>query len=340
MKEKITNKKILIVGGTGSLGQALIRKLSDSNELLILSRDELKQWTLKNETKSKKIRFFVGDLRDHSRVEEIILNTKPNIIIIAAALKQVDTCEYYPSESIKTNILGVQNLVEIVEKNLPTLKNLEVVTMVSTDKSCEPTNVYGMCKSIAERIVTSKSIFNKKPRFVAVRYGNVLESRGSIIPLFRHQAINSKAFTITHPEMTRFIMTLDESIELIVKATLNAKSGQTWIPFLPSMKVLDLAKMFSQKYNKPIKNIGIRPGEKIDESLISEPESLRVLQKGKYYIMENSLVTELKNAKLFSYSSKNEVLSFSQLHNLLMKKKIFDWNLKELVGSKIDHFKN
>ena len=172
-------------------------------------------------------------------------------------------------------------------------------------------------------IVTSKSIFNKKPRFVAVRYGNVLESRGSIIPLFRHQAINSKAFTITHPAMTRFIMTLDESIELIVKATLNAKSGQTWIPFLPSMKVLDLAKMFSQKYNKPIKNIGIRPGEKIDESLISEPESLRVLQRGKYYIMENSLVTELKNAKLFSYSSKNEVLSFSQLHNLLMKKKDF-----------------
>ncbi len=339
MKNSIKDNKILIIGGTGSLGQSLIRKLLKSNEILIFSRDELKQWTLKNEFKSKKIKFFVGDLRDISRVEDVLLNVNPSIIIIAAALKQVDTCEMYPSESIKTNIFGVQNLVDVVERNQSSLDNLKVVTMISTDKSCEPTNVYGMCKSIAERIITSKAQFHKKIKFVAVRYGNVLESRGSIIPLFRYQAENTNGFTITHPQMTRFIMTLDESIELITQATLNAKSGETWIPDLPSMKVYDLAKMFSSKYKKPIIEIGIRPGEKIHESLISETESFRVKKNKKYYVIENSISSQINSSKIYSYSSRDHILTFEKLHKLLIDKNIFDWDLKSLVGSKIDHFK-
>ncbi|MBF91564.1 MAG: hypothetical protein CMP34_02005 [Rickettsiales bacterium] len=339
MKFLIKNEKILIIGGTGSLGQALIRKLLKSNEISVFSRDELKQWTLKNEFKSKKINFFVGDLRDITRIEDVLINVNPSIIIVAAALKQVDTCEMYPSESIKTNIIGVQNLVDIVERNQSILNNLKVVTMISTDKSCEPTNVYGMCKSIAERIITSKAQFHKKIKFIAVRYGNVLESRGSIIPLFRYQAENTKGFTITHPQMTRFIMTLDESIELINGATLNANSGETWIPNLPSMKVYDLAKMFSRKYKKPIFEIGIRPGEKIHESLISETESFRVKKNKKYYILENSLSSKINSSRVYSYSSKDHTLTFEKLHKLLIDKKIFDWDLKSLVGTRIDHFK-
>ncbi|MEK7802620.1 MAG: polysaccharide biosynthesis protein, partial [Pseudomonadota bacterium] len=183
------NKKILIIGGTGSLGRALIRRLSEDNEIIVYSRDEAKHWTIRNQlTPKQNVQFEVGDIRDANRVEEIILKVKPHIILIAAALKQVDTCERSPFESIQTNTLGIHNVINAVVRQEDRLTTLETVLMVSTDKACAPTNVYGMCKAISERVVTSQSISGSSIKFVGVRYGNVLESRGSIIPLFRWQA--------------------------------------------------------------------------------------------------------------------------------------------------------
>lgn len=330
----------MIIGGTGSLGKALVRRLSAENELTILSRDELKQWTMRNDlTPDQNVKFEVCDMRDRLRIEEVLLTHSPDVVIIAAALKQVDTCERAPSESIKTNILGVQNLVEIVERNLDRLTNLESVVMVSTDKACEPTNVYGMSKAIAERIVTSRGTLHKSPRFVAVRYGNVLESRGSIIPLFRYQAENAETFTLTDEGMTRYVMTLDESIDLIIAAMTKAKSGETWLPSIRSMRVKDLADIFSRIYNKPIEIMGIRPGEKLHEMLISETESLRMVEKDGFYVLKSAMEAIDKDVKLVEYSSEQDCLSQQELENYLNSLGILSGDMDKFVGTKIDEIR-
>lgn len=259
------------------MGKTLVRRFVNDNEVLVFSRDEAKQWTLRNEFKHPNLSFEVGDMRDKQRVDEAINTWEPDYVIIAAALKQVDTCELAPLESIKTNILGVENVVSSVAHYTQSRQRKNTtVCMVSTDKACSPTNVYGMCKSIAERVVLEYARRDRYGnKYVAVRYGNVLESRGSIIPLFKYQAEHNDAFTLTHPDMTRFIMTLDQSVDLIVNTMLHAKTGETWIPKLPSMKIKDLAAIFSDMHDKPVEVIGMRPGEKIHESLISDTESFR-----------------------------------------------------------------
>lgn len=327
------------MGGTGSLGQALIRQLRPDNEVFIASRDELKQWTMRNHLKDEGVRFLVCDMRDRQRLEEVVLTCKPHMVIVAAALKQVDTCERAPSESIKTNILGVQNLVEVVDRSLDRLGDLEAVVMVSTDKACEPTNVYGMSKAIAERIVTSRSELHKHPRFVAVRYGNVLESRGSIIPLFRYQAEHGHAFTLTHPDMTRFVMTLDESINLILRAATQAKSGETWIPRLRSMRVQDLAEIFSEQHGKPLEIIGMRPGEKLHEMLVSQPESLRTRTAGDLYVIASSLERPPDNASSFSYGSDHDVLGRADLERYLGKLGVLTGDMDRFVGISVDEIR-
>lgn len=338
--EHLENKKILVIGGTGSLGKALVRRLSDKNHLVVVSRDELKQWTMRNDLlEGQNVSFAVCDMRDRQRLEEVVLTESPDVIVIAAALKQVDTCERAPSESIKTNIIGVQHLVEIVERNLDRMANLESVVMVSTDKACEPTNVYGMSKAIAERIVTSRGQLHKSPRFVAVRYGNVLESRGSIIPLFRYQAEHSPAFTLTHEGMTRFVMTLDESIDLIIAAAKNAESGETWLPTIRSMKVKDLAEIFARLYKKPIKVTGIRPGEKLHEMLISETESLRLMKKSGYYVLKSSMVPVSDGAKMVEYSSEQDCLSQDDLEQYLNELGILTTAMDQFVGTKIEEIR-
>ena len=331
------NKKIMIIGGTGSLGRALIRRLSEKNQLIVYSRDEAKHWTIRNQlTPNQKVEFEVGDIRDGARVEEIILKWKPNIILIAAALKQVDTCERSPFESIQTNTLGIHHVINAVVRQEDRLPQLETVLMVSTDKACAPTNVYGMCKAISERVVTSQSISGSPIKFVGVRYGNVLESRGSIIPLFRWQAENADAFTVTHPDMTRFIMTLDESIDLIVATGKGAKSGEIWLPKLRAMNILDLANIFSEKYNKPVKIIGMRPGEKLFEELVSSPESVRISEDGQYYRMAASHVMPPLDAKIFAYGSNDDVLSKDALEAYLNSINIFETDMNKFVGLEID----
>ena len=336
----IINQTILIFGGTGSLGKTLINRFYKRNKLIIFSRDEAKHWTIKNELKSQKnIRFNIGDIRDQESVDKAFLEFNPSIVIIASALKQIDTCEQSPFESIKTNILGINNVINSTVRYADRLKKLNSVLFVSTDKACSPSNVYGMSKSLAERLVTNFSNKNKNTKYIAVRYGNVLESRGSILPLFRFQAEFKRHLTVTHANMTRFIMTLEESADLIVSALLGAKSGELWLPKLKSMKIIDLAEIFSERYFKPIKIVGIRPGEKLHEELISYSESMRVQFKNNIYIMQSSLKNINLNKKMFNYSSNQDLISKKELKAYLKSTKVFDKPLDQFIGKKIDDLK-
>jgi len=336
----LINQTILIFGGTGSLGKTLINRFYKRNKLIIFSRDEAKHWTIKNELKSQKnIRFNIGDIRDQESVDKAFLEFNPSIVIIASALKQIDTCEQSPFESIKTNILGINNVINSTVRYAERLKKLNSVLFVSTDKACSPSNVYGMSKSLAERLVTNFSNKNKNTRYIAVRYGNVLESRGSILPLFRFQAEFKRHLTVTHTNMTRFIMTLEESADLIVSTLLGAKSGELWLPKLKSMKIIDLAEIFSERYSKPIKIVGIRPGEKLHEELISYSESIRVQFKNNIYIMQSSLKNINLNKKMFNYNSNQDLISKKELKAYLKSIKVFDKPLDQFIGKKIDDLK-
>ncbi len=333
----------LIFGGTGSLGKKLIsRFLSSDNRVTVYSRDEAKHWSIKNELANdpivKNLNFVVGDIRDYERVKEAIFTHSPDVIIIAAALKQVDTCELSPAESVKTNLLGTENVIKAVLENAKTLRLVypSKVLFVSTDKACSPVNVYGMCKAISERVVTSQAQRHHEGLdFLCVRYGNVLESRGSIIPLFKYQAMNNQNLTVTDPEMTRFLMTLDDSVDLIEMALNAGKSGETWIPRLPAMKIGYLAEIFSEDYNKPIKVIGLRPGEKQHEDLINESESTRTRVIGSSHFVIGPAF-DAGSGESFMYSSKQDVMSKIQLREYLNKLGILDMPLSKFTGLTIE----
>lgn len=282
--KKLTDRRILVFGGTGSLGRALIRRLGPENEVHVFSRDENKHWTLRNELgRDSSVRFHLGDVRDPDRVMDVLKGVNPCTVINAAAMKHVDACEVSLHECIATNVQGARNVADACRRlgqgngGCPS-----VVLQVSTDKACQPVNAYGMCKALAERVFTTQPLcrrFSRNPggfpRFIAVRYGNVLESRGSIIPLFRWQAENRQALTVTDPDMTRFVMTLDDSVDLIVTAIGSARHGETWIPRIPAMRIGDLAELFSERFGKPIESIPVRPGEKKHEDLVGETEATR-----------------------------------------------------------------
>lgn len=329
--------RYLIFGGTGSLGRKLIDRLLPKNVVAVYSRDEAKHWTIRNELSSHphhdKLEFLVGDIRDQGRIAAAIRQFKPQVIIVAAALKQVDTCELSPSESVMTNLIGTQNVIDAV--NSLTHGAPEAVLFVSTDKACAPVNVYGMCKAISERVVTSQARTGlSHVRYLAVRYGNVLESRGSIIPLFKHQAASAEFLTVTDPDMTRFVMTLDDSVDLILRALRDGESGTTWIPILPAMRIGDLAEIFSERSGKPIKVIGLRPGEKKHEDLINESESVRTTKLLKYYMIGPAF--QAGGGNRFTYASSDEVMSKEQLRDHLTKLGIIDKPLSEFKGLAIE----
>jgi UDP-glucose 4-epimerase len=334
---ELCGKRILIIGGTGSLGRALIRRLARTNQISIMSRDEAKHWTIRNRLpQGVDVDFFVGDIRDLERVTRILLEARPQVIIMAAALKQVETCENSPQESIQTNINGISNVVSSVLSLEDRLEEIETVLMVSTDKACSPTNVYGMSKAISERVVTSAGRGHTRIKFVGVRYGNVLESRGSIIPLFKFQVQSHKYMTVTHQDMTRFIMTLDESIDLIQDAILSANSGEIILPKLKSMKIVDLAEIFSKRFSKPVKITGIRPGEKLHEELVSNSESLRIQERGKYYCMNPIFQPVSENLIPFNYSSADHLIGRQQLESYLEQLGIFEAPLYNFEGREIE----
>jgi UDP-N-acetylglucosamine 4,6-dehydratase/5-epimerase len=335
--------RYLIIGGTGSLGSKLIDRLLPENEVAVYSRDEAKHWTRKNELSNgplaprlESLRFYVGDVRDLSRIRDVLRQYMPHTVIVAAALKQVDTCELSPNESVLTNLIGTQNVVDAVN-SMPRTVAPNSVLFVSTDKACAPVNVYGMCKAISERVVTSQARTGIDiVRYLAVRYGNVMESRGSIIPLFKYQGIHGTQLTVTDQNMTRFLMTLDDSVDLIEKTLQHGKSGETWIPRLPSMKVGDLAYIFSVKYGKPIKVIGLRPGEKMHEDLINESESFRTrLTDDKLnYIIGPAYIAG--GGQPFTYTSADEVMSPDVLEKHLDALGILDASLDKFKGPTIE----
>lgn len=330
-------KRYLIFGGSGSLGTTLITRLIKENNICVFSRDESKHWALKNRFNNKNVSFMIGDIRDKNRVREAINRYKPNVIIIAAALKHVDICELSPDESIKTNIIGPQNIANIVEENAEEYsKFLQTVLMVSTDKACAPINVYGMSKAIAERVVLEKARTIDNIKFCAVRYGNVLESRGSIIPLFLYQAKHDEYLTVTREDMTRFLMTLDESVDLILDCISTAENGELYVPKLKAMKIVDLAEIFSKRYNKPVKIVGIRSGEKIHESMINETESLRTVEMGTKFVIKPIYNNKIYNQNMFDFNSSLTILPINELETYLDSKGYLNKNIEDFKDVEID----
>jgi len=316
----LSNKKILLFGGSGSLGRKFIDTYIKDNEIINYSRDECKHWEMGLHYKTPNLKFIIGDIRDYNSVENSILREQPHIIVIMAALKHIDRCEFAIHECLQTNCIGPINVLNSIEKNNDRLCNLECVVMVSTDKACEPTNVYGMAKALAESAIVEKSLYIKNRKFVNIRYGNVLNSRGSIIPILHEKGRDPEVneFSLTHPDMTRFVMTLEQSVALIEYAIIHGESGDTIIPKLISLKMVDLMEIFSEKYGKPVKITGLRPGEKMLESLISETQASRLVKTESGYmhikpVYKNLLVTE----DVYNYNSKLNPLSKEELKEFM-----------------------
>lgn len=305
------NKKILILGGTGALGKSLIKRYYDNNDIIVFSRDEHKHVDLLK--KYDKLESYLGDIRDKSSIENALVRYKPDVVINTAALKHVPICENNPIESVKTNIIGHQNVIECVG-----LHDVETLIFVSTDKACKPINVYGMCKAISEQLYISFAKQQQTTKVVMVRYGNVLESTGSVIPYFKSLLDNGSDFLpITHSDMTRFLLTLDKAVDLIDWSyhTKNTH-GKIAVPKVKSMRVVNIAKSLIKYYGKTdkvsLKNIGIRSGEKLHEEMISTEEWLRTED------LENYLITsETINDGMWSYSSKNSVLTEDETYEFL-----------------------
>lgn len=325
-------KNILIIGGTGSLGHSLVDYYHSSNKITIFSRDENKQWSMKR--KYPNLSYIVGDMRNRESISVAIKRSNPDIIIIAGALKHVDICEQNTGECIDTNITGVRNVISAVESS--NSRNIESVLLISTDKSCSPVNVYGMCKSISERMMVEASVnklstydynddihpISLPTKFLCVRYGNVLNSRGSLIPKFKEigESKTETEFLITDENMTRFFMTLNDSVKLIDVALNHGEGGETWIPQVSAFKVKDIADYFSQKYNKPVVVIGIRPGEKLHECLVNETESYRTtyqdVDDSKYYVIHPLNKRTDKRYLCNEYTSQN-TSDFVQLKKII-----------------------
>lgn len=310
----LKDKHILLIGGSGSLGNQFIQTYINTNTITNYSRDECKHWEMSLKYKTN-LKFIIGDIRNYSAVETAILREQPHIIVIMAALKHIDRCEYAVDECIQTNCMGPMNVLNAIEKNNDRLNNLECVVMVSTDKACEPTNAYGMAKALAETAIVEKSLHVKNRKFVNIRYGNVLNSRGSIIPILHEKGKDPdvKAFSLTHSDMTRFVMTLEQSVDLIEHAITHAESGDTVIPKLISMRLVDLMTMFSEKYGKPIVVTGLRPGEKMLESLISETHSMRLVNGPDGYMYIKPPYKQITTSNIRNYNSHINPLTIDEL---------------------------
>jgi FlaA1/EpsC-like NDP-sugar epimerase len=348
-KKMLTDKAILVTGGTGSLGKVLVRRLltgemGNPRKIIVFSRDEAKQHEMRMSYMNKQaatdeiifrnfqrvLDFRIGDVRDYHSVAEALRDV--DVVFNAAALKQVPTCEYFPYQAVLTNIAGPENIVRAIQElNLP----VETVVGISTDKACKPVNVMGMTKSIQERIFIQANMRCSQTRFICVRYGNVLASRGSVIPLFHDQIRSGGPVTITTPDMTRFLLSLDQAVDTIFAAYKGGSRGETYIPRVPSAKVIDIAAALIG--DRPIKTIitGIRPGEKLHEILISEEECHRSVDRGEYYAILPMLPEliegqEYTAALSTEYSSNDKVMSpeeaVKMLHHYHL---LLDENLQE-----------
>ena len=281
------DKILLITGGTGSFGNAVAKKFLDTNikEIRILSRDEKKQDDMRKKFKNNKLKFYIGDVRDPASIQNSIIGV--DYIFHSAALKQVPSCEFHPLEAVKTNIFGTENVLQAAIDN-----GVKKVVCLSTDKAVYPINAMGISKALMEKVVVAKSRNSDKTIICGTRYGNVMASRGSVIPLFTKQILEDKPITITDPEMTRFMMTLEDAVNLVLFAFTNGKPGEIFVQKSPAATIEVLVEALKEIMNKPnheIKNIGIRHGEKKYEVLLSKEEMLNAKDLENYYCVPPDL---------------------------------------------------
>ncbi|MFM8722633.1 MAG: polysaccharide biosynthesis protein [Acidimicrobiaceae bacterium] len=334
----LDNKRVLITGGTGSLGKVLTRRILSGQmgtpqSIVVFSRDEAKQHEMRMDYLNRrsvteevmyhnferKLQFKIGDVRDFHSVAQALTNV--DIIFNAAALKQVPACEYFPYEAVRTNIEGAENIVRAIKE---LQLDVETVVAISTDKACKPTNVMGMTKAIQERIFLTANIDCPKTRFVAVRYGNVLASRSSVVPLFLDQINAGGPITITEKNMTRFLLTLDQAVDTVFEAMQFAEAGETYIPKIKAARIVDVISALVGKKKIEIKETGVRPGEKLHEVLVSQEESLRTISRGDYFAIKSILpeVSKPVTAVKFDFdelSSEHFLMTFKEVDEFLSK---------------------
>jgi len=275
------NKILLIAGGTGSFGSAVLKRFlsTDVKEIRIFSRDELKQDNMRKFYNNNKLKFYLGDVRDVDSLNNVMCGV--NYVFHAAALKQVPSCEFHPMQAVKTNIIGTENLL-----NSAINAKVEKVIVLSTDKAVYPVNAMGVSKAMMERIAIAKSRSTTSPIIICTRYGNVMASRGSVIPLFIDQMKNNRPITVTDPNMTRFMMDLDQAVDLVLFAFENGKNGDIFVQKSPAATVKLLAHVMRKIFNQPnceIKVIGTRHGEKLYETLLTKEEMVKAIDMGGYY---------------------------------------------------------
>ena len=321
-------KSILVIGGTGSLGKVLVRRiltdeLGKPGKVIVMSRDEAKQQAMRVSYMHRKattdeviynnfrqlLEFRIGNVRNYVDVCSAVKDA--DFIINAAALKQVPLCEYFPEQALQTNCLGPVNIVRAIRENG---YSVETVIGISTDKACKPVNVMGMSKAIQERIFVSANVLNLKTRFNCVRYGNVLASRGSVIPLFHEQIKAGGPVTITDASMTRFLLSIDQAVDTIFAVISEGKAGEIYVPIVDSATVENVAKALIGSRKIETEIIGIRPGEKMHEILVSEEECHHVIKRGDYYVIL-PMLPELRNVNREEQSPLDN--EFSSADNIL-----------------------
>jgi FlaA1/EpsC-like NDP-sugar epimerase len=341
VKHMLDGAAVLVTGGTGSLGQAFIRRVlrgerGTPTKVIAFSRDEAKHHAMKTTWKhlhaatddiyysnfEELIQFWIGDVRDYEMVRRAVAES--DIVIHAAAMKQVPTCEYFPAQAVATNIIGAENVVRAARAT----PRVQTVVAISTDKACKPINVMGMTKAIQERIVVEGNLHQDHCRMAAVRYGNVLSSRGSVIPLFLDQIAHGGPVTITLPQMTRFLLSLDRAVDTIFEALESAHGGDVIVPKIDSARVEDIALALIGDREIEIIRIGIRPGEKIHEILVSEEEAFRTVERNGYYVVQ-PLLPEFRSGDTLQplsgeYSSADAVLTGEGLTRLLAESHFVD----------------
>ena len=334
----LKDKRVVVTGGTGSLGKVLVKRLLGGemglpSEITIFSRDEAKQHAMRLAFQHKRtatdeiiyhnferlLRFRIGDVRDPHSVATALRDA--DVVFNAAALKQVPSCEYFPFEAVQTNIVGAENIVRAIREHK---LEVETVVGVSTDKACKPVNVMGMTKAVQERLFVHANLEGGPTRFVCVRYGNVLASRGSVIPLFHEQIRRGGPVTITTTDMTRFLLSLEQAVDTVFAAVRTARRGETYIPRVPSARVTDVAAALIGERKIETQVTGIRPGEKVHEILVSEEEAYRTVARDDYYVIRPMLPELLGDDETGEtlgreYSSSDDLMTREQVVELLEK---------------------
>jgi UDP-glucose 4-epimerase len=342
-------KTVLITGGTGSLGKVLVRRIlggetGTPKKVIVFSRDEAKQHAMRLSYLHKKVstdeaiyrnfskvlEFRIGDVRDYAAVCAAVKDA--DIVVNAAALKQVPSCEYFPAEALLTNCMGAYNIARAIgEHRYP----VQTVVAISTDKACKPVNVMGMTKALQERIFVAANILQPKTRYIGVRYGNVLASRGSVVPLFHDQIKNGGPVTITVPGMTRFLLSLNRAVDTVFAAVKGALPGEIYVPDVPSATVINLARALIGKRSIKIDTIGTRPSEKMHEVMVSEEEANHCVKRGEFYAIK-SMLPELaggrkeRNALDGEFSSAQRILDYPQTVKLLKSHRLLVGDTVEL----------